>query len=128
MEMVENMDVVDAVQEERLERVRLRQLEWLCRMMCKGMVMEMVDRSAEMSERRVCSDWVNTTLVDSCWSTMEYGRVMEEILDAGDDLTLKIETGLRNIREEKEAEIALLLEEEGLARRLMMVEAEVGFE
>ena len=55
-------------------------------------------------------------------------RVMEELLDAGDDLILKIETGLRNIREEKEAEIALLLEEEGLARRLMMVEAEVGFE
>ena len=120
MEMVENMDVVDAVREERLERVRLKQLEWACRMMCKGLVMEMVDRSAEMSERSVCSDWVNTTLVDSCWSTLEYGRGMEEILDAGDDLTLKIETGLRNIREEKEAEVALLMEEE--ARRHKMVE------
>jgi hypothetical protein len=47
---------------------------------------------------------------------------MEEILDAGDDLILKIETGLRNIREEKEAEIALLLEEEAMARRHKMVE------
>jgi hypothetical protein len=56
MEMVENMDVVDAVRKERIERVRLRQLEWECRMMCKGLVMEMVDRSAEMSERRVSSD------------------------------------------------------------------------
>jgi hypothetical protein len=82
--------------------------------------MEMVDRSAEMSERRVCSDWVNTTLVDRCWIALEYGRVMEEILDAGADLTLKIETGLRNIREEKEAEVALLMEEE--ARRHKMVE------
>ena len=47
---------------------------------------------------------------------------MEEILDAGDDLTLKIETGLRNIREEKEAEVALLMEEEAMARRHKMVE------
>ena len=88
MEMVENMDVVDAVREERLERVRLRQLEWVCRMMCKELVMEMVDRSAELAERRVCSDWVTTTLVDSCWIALEYGRVMEEILDAGANLTL----------------------------------------
>jgi hypothetical protein len=84
MEMVENMDVVDAVREERIEKVRLRQRKWACRMMCKGLVMKMVDRSAEMSERRVCSYWVNTTSVDSCRSTREYGRVLEEILDAGD--------------------------------------------
>ena len=84
--------------------------------------MEMVDMSAEMSKRRVCSDWVNTTLVDSCWIALEYGRVMEEILDAGADLTLRIETGLRNIREEKEAEVALVLEEEAMARRHRKVE------
>jgi hypothetical protein len=105
-----------------MARVRLRQLEWACMMMCKGLVMEMVDRSADMSERRVCSDWVNTTLVDNCWSMMEYGRVMGEILDAGDDLILRIEIGLRNIREEKEAEVALLLEEEAMARRHEKVE------
>jgi hypothetical protein len=33
---VENMDVVDAVRKERLERVRLSQLEWACKMLCKG--------------------------------------------------------------------------------------------
>ena len=53
-EEVENMDVVDAVREERLERVRLRQLEWACKMLCKGLVMEMVDKSVDESERRVC--------------------------------------------------------------------------
>jgi hypothetical protein len=31
------MDVVNAVREERLERVRLRQLEWAGNMLCKGL-------------------------------------------------------------------------------------------
>ena len=65
---------------------------------------------------------MNITLVDRCWSTLEYGRVMEEILDAGADLTLKIETGLRNIREEKEAEVDLVLEGAAMARRHKKVE------
>ena len=64
LEEVEDMDVVDAVREERLERVRLRQLEWACKMLCKGLVMEMVDKSVDESERRVCRDWIDTTLLD----------------------------------------------------------------
>ena len=40
-EEVQKMDMFDTVWEERLERVRLRQLEWACKMLCKGLVMEM---------------------------------------------------------------------------------------
>ena len=39
---VENMDVVNAVREERLERVRVRQLEWAAKMMYKELIQELV--------------------------------------------------------------------------------------
>ena len=54
LDEVENIDLVNAVREEWLERVRLRQLEWACRMLCKGLVMKMADMSVDESERRVC--------------------------------------------------------------------------
>ena len=68
---VEDMDVVDTVQEERLERVRIRQLEWACQMLCKVLVSEMVDTAVMVSERTVCEYWVETVLIDKCWSTLE---------------------------------------------------------
>jgi hypothetical protein len=49
MDSSEYMDVVDTVQEEILERVRLRQLEWLWQ------VIEMADSTVLESERMVCS-------------------------------------------------------------------------
>ena len=61
--------------------------------------MEMVDKSVDESERMVCREWINTTLLDRCWSTLEYGRMMKDILGGGDDLRMEIETRLRNIRE-----------------------------
>ena len=75
--------MVDTVREERPERVRLRQLEWACQMLCKGLVVEMVDRAVMVSERTVCESWINTILIDKCWSTLECGRVMREIMDGG---------------------------------------------
>ena len=66
---IEDMDVVDTVREERLERVRIRQLEWACQMICKGLVGEMVDTAVMVSERTVCESWVDTVLIDKCWST-----------------------------------------------------------
>ena len=82
---------------ERLERVRLWQLEWACQMLCKGLVMEMADKSVDESERMVSNDWIRTTLLDKCWNTLEYRRV-RDILEGGDDLRKGIETGLRDIR------------------------------
>jgi hypothetical protein len=48
-----------------------------------------------MDERKVCNDWIRTTLLDKCWTTLEYRRVMRDILEGGDDLRKEIETGLR---------------------------------
>ena len=47
---------------------------------------------------------------------------MEDILGAGDDLRIEVENGLRSIREEKEAELALLMEEEAMTKRHEKVE------
>ena len=109
MDKPEYMDVVDTVREERLERVRLRQLEWAAQMLCK---MEMVDSLVLESERMVCSGWLNSTLLDNCWSTLEERRIMCELLEGGEVIRKGVETGLRNVREGEDSELALLLEEE----------------
>ena len=101
MDTPEYMDVVDTVREERLESVRLRQLEWAAQMLCK---MEMVDSLVLESERMVCSGWLNSTLLDNCWSTLEERRIMSKILEGGEDMRKGIETGLSNIREGEEAD------------------------
>ena len=116
MDTPEFMDVVDTAREERLERDRLRQLEWAAQMLCKGLVMEMVDSAVVESERMVCSSWLNSTLLDMCWNTLEERRIMIELLEGGEDIRKGVETGLRNIREGEEAELALQVEEEAMLR------------
>ena len=58
---VENMDRVDAVQEEKLERVRVRQLEWTAKMLCKELIQELVQKSVEEAVRMLCKDLLETT-------------------------------------------------------------------
>jgi hypothetical protein len=77
----------------------------------------MAYKSADESERRVYMDWVNTPLLDKCWSTLEYGRMMGDILGWRDDLRREIETDLRKIREGKEFELVMLMEEEAMTKR-----------
>ena len=48
---MENMDVVDILREERLERVRVRQLEWAAKMMCKELIQELVQKSVKEARR-----------------------------------------------------------------------------
>jgi hypothetical protein len=91
-------------------------------MLCKGLVMEMVDSAVVESERMVCSSWLNSTLLDKCWNTLEERRIMRELLEGGEVIRKGVETGLRNIREGEEAEISLLLEEEAMLRRHEKVE------
>ena len=122
MDTPEDMDVVDTVREERLERVRLRQLEWVGQMLCKGLVMELVDSAVMESEMMICSSWLNSTLLDKCWSTLEERRIMFELREGDEGTRRGVEIGLRNIREGEEAEVALLLEEEAMLRRHEKVE------
>ena len=49
---VEDMEVVDTLREERLERVRRRQLEWTENMICKEMVREVIEKTVEEADIR----------------------------------------------------------------------------
>ena len=48
--------------------------------------------------------------------------MLQEMLEGGDDLREGVETGLRDIREVKEAETAMMLEEELMLNRQEKVE------
>ena len=121
-DVVENMDVVDAVREERLERVRLRQLEWIAKMMCKELIQEIVQKSVDEAGRRLCKEWLESTLIDRCWGKLEYGRIMEEIMEGETNLKSDVEAGLRDIREVEEAKVAMLMEEAAVIKRQEKVE------
>ena len=70
----------------------------------------------------LCKDLLETTLVDRCWNILEYGRIMKDILGGEGNLKLEIETGLRDIREVEEAEVAMLMEEAVVIRRQEKIE------
>ena len=63
-EDMEDMEVVDTVREERLERVRLRQLEWATSMLCKEVIKDMIGTAVEMSEERLCRELVEMEVVE----------------------------------------------------------------
>ena len=65
---------------------------------------------------------LETTLVDRCWGSLEYGRIMKDILAGDSNLKVDIETGLRDIREVEEAEVAMLMEEAVVIRRQEKIE------
>jgi hypothetical protein len=86
-------------------------------MLCKRLVMELVDSAVMESEMMICSNWLNSTLLDKCWSTLEERRIMFERREGDEGTRRGVEICLRNIREGEEAEVALLLEEEAMLRR-----------
>ena len=92
-----------------MERIRMRQLEWTTKMICKELIKELVQKSVEEAGRMLCNAWLETTLVDRCWGKLEYGRIMEDILGRETNLKSEIETGLKDIREVEEAEVAMLI-------------------
>ena len=72
---VEDMEVVDTIREERLERVRRRKLEWQANVLCKEMIWDMIGDTVKKSEDRMCSDIVTTFLVDRRWKDLELRRI-----------------------------------------------------
>ena len=60
---------------------------------------------------------LETTLIDKCWGRLEYGWIMKDILSGEVSPKLEIETGLRDVREVEEAELAMLMEEAVVTRR-----------
>ena len=52
-DQVVDMEVVDSLREERLERVRRSQLEWTANMICKEMVREVIKKTVEEADIRI---------------------------------------------------------------------------
>ena len=100
----------------------MRPLELAAKMMCKELIQELVQKSVEEAGRLLCKEWLKTTLIDRCWGKLEYGRIMEDILGGEMNLKSEIETGLRDIREVEETEVAMLMEEAVVIRRQEKVE------
>ena len=98
-EEVEDMDVVDRVREERLDRVRVRQLEWASNLLCKEVIKEVIGKAVEVSEEKMCKELIEERVVDECWKHLEYARIMREIMAGDTSLKMKIERGLRDSRE-----------------------------
>ena len=87
---------MDTLREKRLERVRRSQLEWATNLLCNDIAKELLGEAVRNSEKRICTDIVETTIVDECWKKLEYARIMREIL-AG-DINLKLEIERRPCR------------------------------
>ena len=98
----------------------MRQLEWIAKMMCKELIQEIVQKSTDETGRRICKEWLGSTLIDRCWGKLEYGRVMEDILCGETNLKSDVEAGLRDIRDVEEAEVAMLIRRQEKVERLRM--------
>ena len=120
------MEVVDTVREERLERVRLRQLEWATSMLCKEVIKDMIGTAVEMSEEKFCRELVEIEVVEEGWHMLEFGRIMREIMMGDTTLKTKVEHGLRDSREMVEAMEVMLAEEAADARSMEKMEKEDG--
>ena len=66
-DQVEDMEALDNFREERLDRVRRRQLEWATKMLRKDIFKEMIGDAIIESEMKVCTKVVETSIVDECW-------------------------------------------------------------
>ena len=64
---------------------------------------------------------MEVSVVDGCWRSLEYRRLMSEILTGDKIIQLDIEKGRKEAREVEEAEEAILKEEAAVTSRLEKV-------
>ena len=64
---------------------------------------------------------MEVSVVDGCWRSLEYRRLMSQILTGDKIIQLDIEKGLKEAREVEEAEEAILKEEAAVTSRLEKV-------
>ena len=64
---------------------------------------------------------MEVSVVDGCWRSLEYRRLMSEILTGDKIIQLDIEKGRKKAREVEEAEEAILKEEAAVTSRLEKV-------
>jgi hypothetical protein len=66
----------------------------------------------DTSNTRDCKDYVEMVVVNKAWNVLEHDRIWKEIQSGDDELEIEIEKSLRNAREIKDAEKAMMREEQ----------------
>ena len=69
-----------------------------------------------------CRQVMEETVLESCWETLEVSRIIKEVEDGGIERMEKVETHLRGLREDGEAMMEILAEEEARSRRMEKTE------
>ena len=88
--------------------------------MCGEMVIEMVEEAFTEARMRPCRQLVEQDLTDRVWKRVEHRRILMVI--EYESLGIEIEQSLREAREVKEAEMAMMKEEEMVKKRLEKLE------
>jgi hypothetical protein len=100
--------VVDRDREERLDRMRRRQLQWATSQLCRSMVMDMMDSAVHESSRRMCKEIMVEEVVNKAWLEIEFLDIMR-VMDRGDiSLRARVEQRLKEDRELIELEEATM--------------------
>ena len=92
-------------------------------MTCRAMVIEMIKDAVDTSNTRVCKEYVEMVVVNKTWNVLEHNRILREIQSGDDELKMEIEKSLRNAREVKEAEKAMIREEQLDRARFQKIKA-----
>ena len=74
------------------------------------------------SRWRLCRQVMVETVLERCWETLEVSRMIKEVEDGGVERMEKVETHLRGLREDGEAMMEILAEEEARSRRMEKTE------
>ena len=93
------MEWEDHGREEKLERARLRKLEWASTAMMKKVVVELLEGAVGKVESRHCEKIV-LEMVDRAWEDGEVNRIMDIIGEAGKSVQERIEKSLSTNRRE----------------------------
>jgi hypothetical protein len=109
LEKPEQMEVVDIDREDRLDRVRRRQLQWATSQLCKSMVLDMVDTAVCESSRRVCKEVMMENIVYEAWAELEFLDIMKVMGNGDISLRTRVEERLREDRKLLELEEATMM-------------------
>ena len=109
IEKPEQMEVVDRDREDRLDRVRRRQLQWATSQLCKSMVLDMVDTAVCESSMRMCKEVMMENIVNKAWTEIVFLDIMKVVENVDISLRTRVEERLREDRELLELEEATII-------------------
>ena len=120
-EEIKDMEWYNKDKEEKLERVKRKQLEWVSSKLCRSVLIEMMNESVEEVENRHVIEMVNSMVVES-WKRLEVNRLVKDILNSEDNIKLRVVTILMEKNTEDKELLDTLEREESKLRRLKRIE------